>query len=123
MASGSAFDVVVRASRPHAPTVVDEVRPRRPHHNPLSNALPFVGHASRVPGVRAAFPSSVSPTEGATCHGEAGSYRVSTLSFRPREVKRPSGGTYGKGGKSEIRNPKFEINEPKVGVKRQGGAK
>ena len=73
MASGSAFDVVVRASRPHDPTVVDEVRPRRPHHNPLSNALPFVGHASRVPGVRAAFPSSVIPTELPTCHSDRAS--------------------------------------------------
>ncbi len=26
---------VVRASRPHDPTAVEEVRARRPHHNPL----------------------------------------------------------------------------------------
>ena len=42
--------LVVRASRPHDSTAIYEVRARRPHHNPLSNALSFVGQASRLPG-------------------------------------------------------------------------
>jgi hypothetical protein len=41
---------VVRAARPHDPTAVEEVRASRPHHNPHSIALAFVGQASRLPG-------------------------------------------------------------------------
>ena len=71
------MSVVVQASRLHIigyRLATEFVRARRPHHNPLLNVLSFVGHASRVPGVRAAFPSSVIPSEA-----------VSFLSFRPSE--------------------------------------
>ena len=71
------MSVVGQASRLHingCRLAIGFVRARRPHHNPLSNALSFVGHASRVPGVRAAFPSSVNPRETVSfCHSDRAS--------------------------------------------------
>jgi len=78
--------------------MVSDVQASRPHHNPLSNTLPFVGQASRLPGARAAFSSSVILSEA-----------VSFLSFRPSEPSERAEESVGRvGGKSEIRNPKFK---------------
>ena len=95
MANGRSSHFVVRASRPHDSTVVYEVRPRRPHHNPLSNALPFVGHASRVPTTRCcAWCGRSEMASGRSSHFVVRASRphehsenATPVSFRPSELR------------------------------------
>jgi hypothetical protein len=65
---------VVLASRPHDPTAVEEARARRPHHNPPSKALFFVGQASRLCPLGSAVTSPPAGWVGGyprapACHG------------------------------------------------------